>query len=101
MYISKSCFLLQNRLLEIINKKLSDNPSGFPGQVAEAKFSSSEVASGNLLLFTSALVPKALASILTSFVIALSEDVSCFLVDNLIDGITNILIIMPRPGKHL
>lgn len=66
----------KNRLLEIINKKLSDNPSGFPGQVAEAKFSSSEVASGNLLLFTSALVPKALASILTSFVIALSEDES-------------------------
>jgi hypothetical protein len=62
----------QEALLNIIDQKLSVSPRGFCAKFAETNFPSPEDANNNLLLFTCALVPKALASVMTSFVLAAS-----------------------------
>ena len=60
----------QVQLLEIIQKRLESCSNGFPAHVIHSDFPKPQHASTHILLFTSALVPKALASILTSFVFA-------------------------------
>ncbi|CAH1782973.1 unnamed protein product [Owenia fusiformis] len=63
------------QLLKIIQDKLKDTTtSGFPQKIQNARFPHANLAHNHLLLFTSALVPKALASLLTSFVIAVKKD---------------------------
>jgi cytochrome P450 len=63
----------KNTLLQIIEDKLSKSKNGFPHMMSKAAFPSTNNAASHVLLFTSALVPKALASILTSFVIQLGD----------------------------
>jgi len=74
----------KNYLLEYIRKKLNscssnDAPRSFFTVAKEAGFKDEEEASHHILLFVSALIPKALASMLTSFCIATSGlDQECF-----------------------
>ncbi|XP_014680827.1 PREDICTED: putative cytochrome P450 120 isoform X2 [Priapulus caudatus] len=56
----------KEQLLKIIKKRLQTAEDGFPARIKTAL--QSEDAEQNLLLFISALVPKALSSLLTSFI---------------------------------
>ena len=84
--------IFQEKLLEVIQNQLESCSSGFPAYVLNAEFPEAHHASTHILLFTSALVPKALASILTSFVLATGSKVSFLFVGmfpwaaNLISG---------------
>ncbi|XP_077478318.1 putative cytochrome P450 120 isoform X2 [Stigmatopora argus] len=62
----------RDQLREIINDKLVNDEEGFVGSLRSLPLPSSTCASQHLLLFISALIPKALASLLTSFTVALS-----------------------------
>ena len=67
--------------MRIIDEKLKNSQatgdSSFTAHMLEAEFKKAELARNHVLLFTSALVPKALASILTSFVLHLANRVRC------------------------
>ncbi|EDO31715.1 predicted protein [Nematostella vectensis] len=68
--------LAKNRLLEVINKQLlevADLDGTIIGTLKEAGFVSRSELANHLLLFVSALVPKALASLLTSFCLELAK----------------------------
>ncbi|XP_031711773.1 uncharacterized protein LOC116388228 [Anarrhichthys ocellatus] len=62
----------RDRLMEIIKDKLENDKQGFVGSLGSLPLPNSSSASQHLLLFISALIPKALASLLTSFTLALS-----------------------------
>ncbi|XP_077398548.1 putative cytochrome P450 120 [Vanacampus margaritifer] len=62
----------RDQLIEIIKNKLENEAEGFVGSLRSLPLPDSACASQHLLLFISALVPKALASLLTSFTLALS-----------------------------
>ncbi|XP_064383686.1 putative cytochrome P450 120 [Halichondria panicea] len=62
----------KDRLLVIIREKLNSNPSSIASGVLES-VADTELVARNLLLFVSALIPKAMASLLTSCVIELSK----------------------------
>ncbi|XP_049594861.1 cytochrome P450 26B1 isoform X2 [Syngnathus scovelli] len=62
----------REQLLEIIKDKLENDADGFVGSLRSLPLPGADCASRHLLLFISALVPKALASLLTSFTVALS-----------------------------
>ena len=66
----------RGRLLSIINTKLSENSPVFPSLLRDHGFSDAADVANHLLLFTSALVPKGLASLLTSFILATAGNVS-------------------------
>ena len=74
------CIRFQEKLLEVIQNQLESCSCGFPAHVLNAEFPEAHHASTHILLFTSALVPKALASILTSFVLATGSKVSLLFV---------------------
>ncbi|XP_038154885.1 cytochrome P450 26A1-like [Cyprinodon tularosa] len=61
----------RSKLMEIIKDKLENDKQGFVGSLASLPFPNSGSAAQHLLLFISALIPKALASLLTSFTLAL------------------------------
>ncbi|XP_053406571.1 uncharacterized protein LOC123547264 [Mercenaria mercenaria] len=58
----------KKKLLEIIKKRRDEKCHSFPQKVEALPNLEEDLVNNHLLLFTSALVPKALASILTSFV---------------------------------
>lgn len=60
------------KLMDIIKDKLENDKQGFVGTLGSLPLPDSSSASQHLLLFISALIPKALASLLTSFTLALS-----------------------------
>ncbi|XP_061553586.1 putative cytochrome P450 120 isoform X1 [Phycodurus eques] len=62
----------RDQLMEIIKEKLENDAEGFVGSLRSLPLPGSGCASQHLLLFISALIPKALASLLTSFTVALS-----------------------------
>lgn len=62
----------KDRLTEIISEYLKSNPSNIASGIQES-CTDQDTAVRQLLLFTSALIPKALASLLTSTVLALSD----------------------------
>ncbi|XP_037341239.1 putative cytochrome P450 120 [Pungitius pungitius] len=62
----------RDRLMDIIKDKLKNDTQGFVGSLGSLPLPDSSSASQHLLLFISALIPKALASLLTSFTLALS-----------------------------
>ncbi|XP_053195737.1 putative cytochrome P450 120 isoform X1 [Scomber japonicus] len=62
----------RDKLMEIIKDKLENDTQGFVGSLRALPLPDSSSASQHLLLFISALIPKALASLLTSFTLALS-----------------------------
>ncbi|XP_060917997.1 putative cytochrome P450 120 isoform X1 [Labrus mixtus] len=62
----------RDKLMDIIKDKLENDKHGFVGSLASLPLPDSSSASQHLLLFISALIPKALASLLTSFTLALS-----------------------------
>ncbi|XP_061887082.1 uncharacterized protein LOC133638460 isoform X2 [Entelurus aequoreus] len=62
----------REQLMEIIKHKLENETDGFVGSLKSLPLPSSSCASQHLLLFISALIPKGLASLLTSFTLALS-----------------------------
>ncbi|XP_067430900.1 uncharacterized protein [Thunnus thynnus] len=62
----------RDKLMEIIKDKLKNDTQGFVGSLGSLPLPDSSAASQHLLLFISALIPKALASLLTSFTLALS-----------------------------
>ncbi|KAM8828447.1 putative cytochrome P450 120 [Spinachia spinachia] len=64
----------RDRLMDIIKDKLKNDTQGFVGCLGSLPLPDSSSASQHLLLFISALIPKALASLLTSFTLALSGD---------------------------
>ena len=67
-------FLLQKELLRVIRRQRGKAPEGFVRRMQE--FASEEedmFINNHLLLFTSALVPKAISSLLTSFFIEISR----------------------------
>lgn len=61
----------RDRLMDIIKDKLHHEKHGFVGSLASLPLPDASNASQHLLLFISALIPKALASLLTSFTLAL------------------------------
>ncbi|XP_054896627.1 uncharacterized protein LOC129366680 isoform X1 [Poeciliopsis prolifica] len=61
----------RSKLMEIIKDKLENDTQGFVGALGSVPFPNSGSAAQHLLLFISALIPKALASLLTSFTLAL------------------------------
>ncbi|TKS84298.1 Cytochrome P450 26A1 [Collichthys lucidus] len=61
----------REKLMEIIKDKLENDKEGFVGSLGSLPLPNSNSASQHLLLFISALIPKALASLLTSFTLAL------------------------------
>lgn len=63
----------KNRLLTIINKRLAEEKHCFLNAIREAEFKSKAEMANHLLLFVSALVPKALASLMTSFCVELAK----------------------------
>lgn len=67
-------FFFQKKLLEIIQKRRSEKCHEFPQRVENLPSLEEVLVNNHLLLFTSALVPKALASILTSFVVELGQE---------------------------
>ncbi|XP_013417442.1 uncharacterized protein LOC106178695 [Lingula anatina] len=75
-------------LLEIIQTKLhaEDTDATFPLQVREAGFKTPILAANHLLLLTSALVPKALASLVTSFVLVTSQWMSKYEIEDMLDN---------------
>ncbi|XP_063745093.1 cytochrome P450 26B1-like isoform X2 [Eleginops maclovinus] len=64
----------RDKLMDIIKDKLENDKQGFVGSLGSLPLPESSSASQHLLLFISALIPKALASLLTSFTLALSGD---------------------------
>ncbi|KAJ3605578.1 hypothetical protein NHX12_027623 [Muraenolepis orangiensis] len=62
----------RGRLMDIIKDKLENDKQGFVGSLGTLPLPHPGCASQHLLLFISALIPKALASLLTSFTLALS-----------------------------
>ena len=65
--------LLQNKLLEIIKKKVVESkPQTFARRMSQLPFPQESHIYNHLLLMTSAVVPKAFASLLTSFTMALA-----------------------------
>lgn len=62
----------REKLLAIIKEKLQNDKLGFVGTLGSLPLPDSSLASQHLLLFISALIPKAVASLLTSFTLALS-----------------------------
>ncbi|XP_056259683.1 uncharacterized protein LOC130186525 isoform X2 [Seriola aureovittata] len=62
----------RDKLMDIIKDKLENDTQGFVGTLRSLPLPDSSCASQHLLLFISALIPKALASLLTSFTLALS-----------------------------
>uniref|UniRef100_A0A667Y1J2 Cytochrome P450, family 3, subfamily A, polypeptide 65 n=1 Tax=Myripristis murdjan TaxID=586833 RepID=A0A667Y1J2_9TELE len=74
MWSSGFCTALEARdkLMDIIKDKLDNDRNGFVGSLGSLPLPDSNSASQHLLLFISALIPKALASMLTSFTVALS-----------------------------
>lgn len=62
----------REKLMAIIKDKLQNDNHGFVGTLASLPLPDSNSASQHLLLFISALIPKAMASLLTSFTLALS-----------------------------
>lgn len=62
----------REKLMAIIKDKLENDKQGFVGTLGSLPLPDSNSASQHLLLFISALIPKALASLLTSFTLALS-----------------------------
>ncbi|KAK1883630.1 putative cytochrome P450 120 [Dissostichus eleginoides] len=64
----------RDKLMDIIKDKLENDKQGFVGSLGSLPLPDSSSASQHLLLFISALIPKALASLLTSFTLALSGD---------------------------
>lgn len=63
----------KNRLLTIVNKRLSEEKNGFLSVIRESEFKSKSEMANHILLFISALVPKALSSLMTSFCIELAK----------------------------
>lgn len=63
----------KNNLLTIITKHLSEEKNGFINVMRESEFESKTEMANHILLFVSALVPKALASLMTSFCIELAK----------------------------
>uniref|UniRef100_A0A668SHE8 Uncharacterized protein n=1 Tax=Oreochromis aureus TaxID=47969 RepID=A0A668SHE8_OREAU len=61
----------RNKLMDIIKDKLENDKEGFVGSLGSLPLPDSSSAAQHLLLFISALIPKALASLLTSFTLAL------------------------------
>ncbi|XP_045921949.1 beta-amyrin 28-monooxygenase-like isoform X3 [Micropterus dolomieu] len=61
----------RDKLVDIIKDKLENDTQGFVGSLGSLPLPDSSSASQHLLLFISALIPKALASLLTSFTLAL------------------------------
>lgn len=64
----------RDELMAIIRDKLENDTQGFVGCLRSLPLPDSSSAAQHLLLFISALIPKALASLLTSFTLALSGD---------------------------
>ncbi|XP_062268861.1 putative cytochrome P450 120 [Platichthys flesus] len=62
----------RDKLMDIIKDKLENDTEGFVGSLGSLPLPDSCAASQHLLLFISALIPKAFASLLTSFTLALS-----------------------------
>ncbi|XP_041825071.1 cytochrome P450 26B1-like isoform X2 [Melanotaenia boesemani] len=62
----------RDKLMSIIKDKLETDTQGFVGCLGSLPLPDSSSAAQHLLLFISALIPKALASLLTSFTVALS-----------------------------
>ncbi|AWP15054.1 putative cytochrome P450 26B1-like [Scophthalmus maximus] len=62
----------RDKLMDIIKDKLENDTQGFVGSLGSLPLPDSNSASQHLLLFISALIPKAVASVLTSFTLALS-----------------------------
>uniref|UniRef100_A0A3B5BKI0 Uncharacterized LOC103373211 n=1 Tax=Stegastes partitus TaxID=144197 RepID=A0A3B5BKI0_9TELE len=62
----------RDKLMDIIRDKLQNDKQGFVGSLGSLPLPDSGSAAQHLLLFISALIPKALASLLTSFTLALS-----------------------------
>ncbi|XP_040014276.1 putative cytochrome P450 120 isoform X5 [Xiphias gladius] len=65
----------RDKLMDIIKDKLENDTEGFVGSLGSLPLPDSSSASQHLLLFISALIPKALASLLTSFTLALLGNV--------------------------
>ncbi|KAM6984673.1 putative cytochrome P450 120 [Aplochiton taeniatus] len=61
----------RDKLMDIIKDKLEHEKHGFVGSLASLPLPDASSSSQHLLLFISALIPKALASLLTSFTLAL------------------------------
>ncbi|XP_008422115.1 putative cytochrome P450 120 isoform X3 [Poecilia reticulata] len=61
----------RSKLMEIIKDKLENDTEGFVGALGSLPFPNAGSAAQHLLLLISALIPKALASLLTSFTLAL------------------------------
>lgn len=62
----------RDKLMDIIKNKLENDTQGFVGTLGSLPLPDSSSGAQHLLLFISALIPKALASLLTSFTVALS-----------------------------
>ncbi|XP_072880501.1 uncharacterized protein [Hemitrygon akajei] len=62
----------KEKLLNIINDRLRSEDEGFISKIKDVPFPENCSAAQHLLLFISALIPKALASLLTSFTIELA-----------------------------
>ncbi|XP_072137234.1 uncharacterized protein [Mobula birostris] len=62
----------KEKLLSIINDRLRSENEGFVSKIKDVPFPENCSAAQHLLLFISALIPKALASLLTSFTIELA-----------------------------
>eukprot|EP00062_Callorhinchus_milii_P007579 gi/632949359/ref/XP_007890112.1/ PREDICTED: cytochrome P450 90A1-like isoform X2 [Callorhinchus milii] len=62
----------KEKLLKIINERLKSDEDGFVNKIKNIPFPENTSATQHLLLFISALIPKALASLLTSFTLALA-----------------------------
>ncbi|XP_059826090.1 uncharacterized protein LOC132394227 isoform X6 [Hypanus sabinus] len=62
----------KEKLLNIINDRLRSEDKGFISKIKDVPFPETSSAAQHLLLFISALIPKALASLLTSFTIELA-----------------------------
>lgn len=67
-----NALVARDKLMVIIKEKLENDTEGFVGSLGSLPLPDSSSASQHLLLFISALIPKALASLLTSFTLALS-----------------------------
>uniref|UniRef100_A0A3B4FZW8 Putative cytochrome P450 120 n=1 Tax=Pundamilia nyererei TaxID=303518 RepID=A0A3B4FZW8_9CICH len=63
----------RNKLMDIIKDKLENDKEGFVGSLGSLPLPDSSSAAQHLLLFISALIPKALASLLNSFTLALAR----------------------------
>ncbi|XP_064163574.1 putative cytochrome P450 120 [Anguilla rostrata] len=74
MWSSGFCTALEarNKLMDIIHDKLGTEQQGFVADMRALPLPDDSCAPQHLLLFISALIPKALASLLTSFTLALS-----------------------------